>query len=388
MTTTRSRRRATTGASTIAAIAAIAALGLTVTACSSRSVRSTPAAIPAASGSATAALHPCPRSAVSIPSSAPAPAGSGQHAPSFPTAKTIKQTDTSTSTVITPTGPQMQCGRTELSSHDDIVYASPTTHGKQTRLLMDIQAPRTGGSHPLVVYLPGGGFLQADPSGNLDQRTYVAEQGYVVASIAYRTVNNGATYKDAVSDVQSAIRYLRLHAGQYGVNPGEVAVWGQSAGGYLAAMTGVDRSSDVQAVVDEFGPADLSAIGADYDAAARTENTAPGNATAQWVYGPGTRKSVASYTPQVAAADPDSYADSGTPPFVLFHGSADHLVSPSQTLKLSDTLKAKGAQATRYVVEGADHGDLSFMGNTTSARDWTTLSVMGRITDFLHRHLA
>jgi acetyl esterase/lipase len=45
-----------------------------------------------------------------------------------------------------------------------------------------------------------------DKSGNLGQRTYVAEQGYVVASIEYRTVNNGATYKDSVADVKSAIR--------------------------------------------------------------------------------------------------------------------------------------------------------------------------------------
>jgi carboxylesterase type B len=108
----------------------------------------------------------------------------------------------------------------------------------QVPLKLDLQVPKTSGKKPLVVYITGGGFMLDDKSGNMDQRTYVAEQGSVVASIEYRTVNNGATYSDSVADVRSAIRYLRAHADQYDINTSEVAVWGQSAGGYLAAMTG------------------------------------------------------------------------------------------------------------------------------------------------------
>jgi acetyl esterase/lipase len=89
----------------------------------------------------------------------------------------------------------------------------------------------------------------------------------------------------------------------------------------------------------------------------------------------------------VAAADPDSHVSSSTPPFVLFHGSADPLVSPSQTLALSNTLKARGVDATRYVVESARHGDMTFMGDTKSGKDWSTLTVMKKITGFLSQHL-
>jgi acetyl esterase/lipase len=294
----------------------------------------------------------------------------------------------------------MQCGKTRLSTYNNVVYSTPTTNGRQTQLKMDIQVPKTDGKKPLVIYITGGGFMVAVQTANLDQRTYVAEQGYVVASISYRTIANGATYKDGVSDVKSAIRYLRAHADQYVIDGGKAAVWGQSAGGYLAAMTGVtnghkefdagdnlDQSSDVQAVVDQFGPTSLSKLGDDYDTAAKEAYTAPGNFTAQWVYGPGTKKSVAQYTKEVAAADPGSYVSSSTPPFVLFHGSDDRLVSPSQTLELGNTLKAKGVDATRYVVEGAGHGDLSFMGDTKSAKDWSTLTVMNKITGFLSQQL-
>lgn len=105
-------------------------------------------------------------------------------------------------------------------------------------------------------------------------------------------------------------------------------MWGQSAGDYLAAMTGVtngdktydvgdhlDQSSQVQGVVDEFGPANLSELAADYDQAAEDFNYAAGNAAAQWVYGPGTSKSIKQYTSQMAAADPATHISSSTPPF-------------------------------------------------------------------------
>lgn len=320
----------------------------------------------------------------------------------IPMAKTIKPSDNSTSTVINPTGAQVECGKTKITEHKDIVYSTPTTNGHRSELKLDIQVPDTSGKKPLVIYVTGGGFNMADKSANLDQRTYVAEQSYVVASIEYRTVSsNHATYKDGVADVKSAVRYLRAHADEYGIDASNVAVWGQSAGGYLVAMTGasngdkqfdvgdnLDQSSDVQGVIDEFGPSDLSQVAADYDQAAQDANYVPGNNAAQWVYGQGTTKSIKDDTPEMQAADPITYIGSRTAPFVLLHGSADNLVSPSQTLIVHNALKAKGVDSTRYVLEGAGHGDLSFTGDTTAAKPWSTQETMNHIVDFLHQHLS
>lgn len=385
-------------------IAAPVVLGLTLAACSSGGGGSSSSSA-GASASSAQALGACPQDAAPATGRGGGPGSGAAGTPvkggaQIPIAKTIKPSDTSTSTVIKATGPQIQCGKTQLTTYKNVVYSTPTTNGKQTQLKVDIQVPKTAGKKPLVIYITGGGFMSANQAGNIGQRTYVAEQGYVVASISYRTIGNGATYKDAVADVKSAVRYLRAHADQYDIDGSKVAVWGQSAGGYLAAMTGVtngdkkfdegdnlDQSSDVQAVVDEFGPANLSKLGADYDKAAYAANTAPGNSTAEWVYGVGTKKSVAQYTPQVAAADPSTYASKNSPPFMLLHGSKDQLVSPSETLDLSNTLKSKGADATRYVVEGANHGDLTFMGNTQSVKYWSSTSVMDKITEFLSRKL-
>jgi len=140
-------------------------------------------------------------------------------------------------------------------------------------------------------------------------------------------------------------------------------------------------------VIDQFGPFDLSKLAADYDTEAQNSNYTPGNSAAQWVYGPGTKKSIKDNTPEIQAADPAAHISAKTPPFIELHGSQDHLVSPSQTLIVHDALRAKGIESTRYVLVGADHGDLSFTGNTAAAKAWDTQETMGHILDFLNRHL-
>jgi acetyl esterase/lipase len=303
--------------------------------------------------------------------------------------------------VIDPTGPQIQCGQLKLASYSNVVYSTPTTNGKATQLKMDIQVPKTAGRKPVVIYITGGGFIVADNSANLNQRTYIADHGYVVASITYRTVLDGATWRDTLADVKSAIRYLRAHAKTYNIDPKKVAVWGQSAGGYLASMAGttsgdkrfdvgenLKQSTDVQAVVDEFGPSDLSKVAADYDKATQKANYQPGNSLAQFVFGPGTKLSIEDDPSAVRAGDPTTYITSRTPPFIELQGSHDQLVSPSRTLLLHTALRAKGVASTRYVLKGANHGDLALPGlPKTNGRPWSTKKVMNIIVDFLNKQL-
>jgi dipeptidyl aminopeptidase/acylaminoacyl peptidase len=58
----------------------------------------------------------------------------------------------------------------------------------------------------------------------------------------------------------------------------------------------------------------------------------------------------------MAASNPLTYVTASSPPFVLLHGSADQLVSPSHTLILHNALRAKGVDSTRYLVKGANWG--------------------------------
>ena len=313
------------------------------------------------------------------------------------TASTITAGDTSTSIVIRPDpNDQITCGKATIRTIDDVVFTTRTlSNGKPLDLSMDVQMPAGPGRKPLVVYVTGGGFIQAPKEAALNLRTYVAEAGFVVASVQYRTITNGANYRDGISDVKSAIRYLRAHADKYGIDPKRVAVWGESAGGYIVAMVGVtngiktfdignnlDQSSDVQAVVDKFGATDTSKLSADFDSHAREANNAKDNPIAKYIG----LESGSHLLDQLAAttvANPLTYISSADPPFLILHGSRDTLISPSQTLILHNALIAAGAHSTRYVLEGAGHGDLSFLGDSKSGLPWSTNQTMGLIVGFL-----
>jgi len=321
--------------------------------------------------------------------------------PSPVMASTIAASDTSSSIVIHPDPKdQITCGKTPLETFDDVAFTTRTLPGgKKIDLLMDVQVPKAPGKKPVVIYVTGGGFIQAPKESALNLRTYVAEAGFVVASVQYRTISNGANYRDGISDVKSAVRFLRANANKYEIDPKRIAVWGESAGGYIVAMVGVtngvkdfdvgnnlEQSSDVQAVIDKFGATDISRLAAYFDSHAREAVDAKDNPIARYIgLEPGSHRLDARVAATVA--NPLTYIRQADPPFLIFHGSQDKLISPSQTLILHNALSAAGVHSTRYVLEGAGHGDLSFLGDSKSGLPWSTNETMGVIVGFLRSSL-
>jgi acetyl esterase/lipase len=384
---------------------ALTAIALVLTGCSDTS---DPA--PEAGASSAPASSACPASDLSAmgigapPGGAPASGAPASGAPAgagIPMATSIAPSDTSTSTVLTvDNDPQIQCGAVPVKSTTNVVYSSPAKpDGSTKQLTMDILAPSTGAAaKPLVVYVPGGGFMSAQTGGSPGLKTFVAESGFVVASVQYRTIPDGAVYTDGIKDVKSAIRYLRAHATEYGINPDKVAVWGESAGGYLVSMVGttngdkafeagdnLDQSSDVQAVIDDFGSSDMTKFAADYDAKTKAVYATPDNFVATYILGPNSGKTVQDDPAAAARSNPITHVTASDPPFALFHGSKDPIVSPSQTLLLHNALTKAGVANTRYVVEGAGHGELS---DPALAKLWTTTTVAGKMVDFLTANIS
>jgi len=318
--------------------------------------------------------------------------------PKPPIAASVTPSDTGSSRVIQPDRhDQIRCGKTPVKSIDNIVYATPRLrNGKSASLTLDLLIPGSARKSTVVVYVPGGGFVVAGKEGALNLRTFVAEAGFTVASIQYRTTRDGANYRDGVEDVKAAIRYLRAHAAQHGIDAKRVVVWGESAGGYLAAMVGVtnddhsfeagedlNQSSAVQGVIDDFGASDISKIAADFDSA--TQATMYRNeGLVQYIGGaPGSKTLDANIAR--TSANPLTYIKPNAPPFLLFHGNQDKMVSPTQSLMLHEALTAAGVQSTRYIVDGAAHGDLAFMGDRQSGLLWSTNKVMSLIVGFLNQ---
>ncbi|MEA3365474.1 MAG: alpha/beta hydrolase, partial [Candidatus Hydrogenedentes bacterium] len=167
----------------------------------------------------------------------------------------------------------------------------------------------------------------------------------------YRLVDQ-AKFPAAVEDAKCAVRWMRAHAGEYGIDPDNIAVIGGSAGGHLAMMVGYsddsefkgagdyqDVSSAVQAVVNFYGPYDLTADIAkesgdvkDFLGATYEEN------------------------PNIyLEASPMHYLDEGGPPTLIFHGTIDDVVPIEQSDRLAARLEELGISHEYLRFEGWPH---------------------------------
>ncbi len=276
----------------------------------------------------------------------------------------------------------------------DVTYAQVPDRGYTNKdLTMHIVMPRDDQKHPAIVYVNGGGFINANKDGYMQQWLDLAEHGYVVASITYRVAPT-TTFPGPLEDVKAAVRYLRANADRFGIDAKHIGVFGGSAGGYLAAMAGttngvkgfdkganLDQSSDVQAVVDVYGVSDVNYIGADYSEQVQAMHRSAAATEALWVNGSpvfGGKDGGISANPEGAkAANPLTYISSKTAPFLLMHGDADVVVSPSQTELLREALAQHNIEATRYLVKGAAHG----------GPFWVQPEIMDIIIAFYDKHL-
>ncbi len=112
----------------------------------------------------------------------------------------------------------------------------PSRLYEQLRLYMVCPKQWRPGDHrPAIVFIHGGGWSNGDPDQWFPQCRYFAGRGLVAASVQYRLRTKTVDVDDCLADCKSAIRYLRQHANELGVDPEKVAVVGESAGGHLAA---------------------------------------------------------------------------------------------------------------------------------------------------------
>ena len=250
-------------------------------------------------------------------------------------------------------------------------YAKYTTW-PQADLKMSIFRPNTKEKTPAVIFVPGGWWIVAPKDAGNQLLWKLAEEGFAVAGIEYRTIVQ-ANYVDIVGDVKAAVRYLRAHADELNIDENKIAIMGASAGGWLATMVGVtdgvekfdfgenlNQSSKVQAVIDIFGPSDLTKIGADYSAEIQSRYTSGSGAVSLLANGMSVFKNNKGGsildTPETAkATNPINYINEKTPPFLIFHGNKDTTVSPSQSKILYDALIKNNIAADYYVISGGEH---------------------------------
>ena len=231
-------------------------------------------------------------------------------------------------------------------------------------LRLDLHLPvRAEGPVPVVVYAHGGSFIGGVKE--LGPWASLPRHGIAVASIEYRLAGE-ATWPEPIEDVLAAIRWVRSHADDYGLDPGRVAGWGSSAGGYLmarAALTddhpigrplGDDRdvSAALDALVLHYAPADFATLL--QDALDPTPEAQDGVVDVVSVH-LGVPLAEADDVLEAASIVAAVARAAHVPPLHVSHGDDDHRCGLDQARRLVAAWGDAGADAWLVVVPGADH---------------------------------
>jgi len=263
---------------------------------------------------------------------------------------------------------------TGATAHLALTYAMPDGYRP---LQLDLYVPTAGTDPaPCVVWIHGGAWLFGTrlappdywPAGRLFQS--LIDAGIAVASIDYRH-SREAAFPAQLHDGKAAIRYLRRFAGELGIDPESMGVWGESAGGHLAALLALvddpeleggegvtGLRSDVDAAVIFYGVADVDTMPSFLD-------TMP----PEWVEnleangGEGGAEPIdvllaGSPYPRAEGrrlVSPVHHVRADAPAFLLVHGEADGLVPFAQSVQLYAALTDAGVEAELVAVPGADH---------------------------------
>ncbi len=220
-----------------------------------------------------------------------------------------------------------------VTIHKDLEYGRAGLR----RLLLDLYLPDDlTKPTTALVFIHGGGWKGGKKEDYAYYCVRYAARGYVVASVSYRLVKE-ATFPACIHDVKCAVRWMRAQAKKYHIDPERIVAIGGSAGGHLSMMLGYsagvaelegqggwpDQSSAVQAVVNLYGPTDLTV---EY---ARTHNT-----VVEFMGG----QSYDDHPEMYKLASPLHHLDKDDPPTLILHGTIDDLVPIEQADMLAGRL--------------------------------------------------
>jgi acetyl esterase/lipase len=255
-------------------------------------------------------------------------------------------------TLVAWAGPAPSADGPKIATRNDLVYTKPGP----AEMRLDVAYPAEGtGPFPGVVVLYGGAWRVGNKWGNRLLLAEFAKRGYVAVAPQYRHCPKDV-FPAQVHDVKAAVRWLRGHAAEYRVDVDHIGAMGFSAGGHLSLMLGVtgpddglegdappgSPSSKVQAVVNYFGPSDLTATDVP-DISVGLVRDFLGAKTVD--------------RPDLAVkASPMTYLSKDDAAILTFHGTKDPLVPHNQSTRLAEAMSKVGLPGRVELLIGAGHG--------------------------------
>jgi acetyl esterase/lipase len=204
-----------------------------------------------------------------------------------------------------------------------------------------------------VIIAPGGSY--AAVASTLEGREvadWFAARGVTAFVLNYR-LGDRYPFPQALIDAQRAIRLVRANAVRWGLDPHRIGMVGFSAGGHLAAMAGVDFDGGAASAADPVERADdrpdFLVLG--YPAIGFMAVDAKGSS----LYCASRRQPAACAASSFERYQPDRLVRIDTPPAFIVHANDDPL-SPDNSVRFYDALRAKGVSAELHVFAAGGHG--------------------------------
>ena len=211
---------------------------------------------------------------------------------------------------------------------------------------------KPGEARPAAVFFFGGGWTNGSPAQFEPHCRYLASRGMVAVAVDYRVASRHQTkVADAIIDAKSAMRWVRAHTAELGVDPQRIAAGGGSAGGHLAAscalLPGFDESGEPKTADSTpnalllFNPALALAPLDDDDVKAES---------------PALERLVERFGAKPKDVSPAHHVRSGAPPTIIFHGRDDQTVPFASIEAFAKRMKASGARCDVAAYAGKGHG--------------------------------
>lgn len=229
-----------------------------------------------------------------------------------------------------------------------------------------------------VLLMVSGGWKSGPGSFRPWMIATLLRRGYTVFAVSHISQPE-STIMAITEDVNRAVRYVRYHARDYGVDPTRLGVTGGSSGGHLSLMLATrggpgttnpadpidGESSAVQAVAIFYPVTDLLNLGKS------SENLGDGGPPKSFVKGFGPdATNLAVWKVIGHELSPIFYVNSNLPPTLIYHGDADTLVPLDQSERFQAEARKSGRTVKLVVHQGGKHGWLSMLWDIRRFADW------------------
>ena len=227
-----------------------------------------------------------------------------------------------------------------LHGAETVIYK--TVENRELKLLIEKPADwNATDQRPAIVFYFGGGWVGGTPEQFRKQSEYLATRGMVGIRVEYRTIPKGDKGPPLVccADAKSAMRYVRAHAKELGIDPRRIAAAGGSAGGHLAAFTALVAGLD--------DPKDNLNLSCRPNALVLF-NPVFNNGPGQWGH--------ERVGERFKEFSPAHHITKEAPPAIVFLGDQDKLIPVSVLREFEDGMKKAGVRCDAHVYPMAGHG--------------------------------